>query len=92
MPIGDGSVDWRGFIATLAEGDFAGCMMIERECGEDRIGDVRKAIDRLSATMRDLAQGARRVAMVTGITMAEDVAARVRELRKRIHHATGQEG
>lgn len=55
VAIGDGDVDWRGFLRALAEGDFEGNLVIEREAGEDRVGDVRKAIERLTKIMDELA-------------------------------------
>ena len=43
-----------------AEGDFRGHLVIEREAGQDRVGDVRKAIERLEWEARVLnASGAR---------------------------------
>jgi len=51
VAIGDGEVDWKNFLKTLAEGDFKGNLVIEREAGQDRVGDVRKAIERLSKLM-----------------------------------------
>jgi sugar phosphate isomerase/epimerase len=52
VPIGEGQVDWAAFIETLAGGDFRGHLVIEREAGQDRAGDVRKAIDRLGKIMQ----------------------------------------
>lgn len=51
MPIGDGQVDWEAFIRVLAESDFKGHLVIEREAGQDRVGDVRKAVERVSKVM-----------------------------------------
>ena len=51
VPIGDGDVDWKPFMDTLAAADFTGSLVIEREAGEDRVGDVRTAIERMSAIM-----------------------------------------
>jgi len=45
VPLGEGDVDWPGFFAALAEGDYAGDLIIEREAGNDRIADIEKAIE-----------------------------------------------
>lgn len=54
MPVGEGSVDWVAFISVLAEGGYTGNMYIEREGGDERIGDAKKAIDVITAAMRDV--------------------------------------
>ena len=51
VPIGEGQVDWKAFMQVLAEGNFAGNLVVEREAGQDRAGDVRKAIERLGKLM-----------------------------------------
>lgn len=51
VPIGEGEVDWKAFMKTLADADYTGDLVIEREAGQDRVGDVRKAIDRMTALM-----------------------------------------
>lgn len=51
VPIGEGQVDWKAFMRVLAEADFQGNLVIEREAGQDRVGDVRKAIERISKLM-----------------------------------------
>ncbi|MCE9589551.1 MAG: sugar phosphate isomerase/epimerase [Planctomycetes bacterium] len=51
VPIGEGEVDWKSFMKVLAEADYKGDLVIEREAGQDRVGDVRKAIERLSKLM-----------------------------------------
>ncbi len=51
-PIGEGEVDWKAFLRTLAEADYTGNLVIEREAGGDRAGDVRRAIERLIAMMQ----------------------------------------
>jgi L-ribulose-5-phosphate 3-epimerase len=37
-----GEVDWRAFFATLGPG-FTGTLALEREAGDDRVGDLRAA-------------------------------------------------
>lgn len=51
MPVGEGSVDWEAFVGVLAEGGYTGDMFIEREGGDDRLGDAQKAIDRITKAM-----------------------------------------
>lgn len=51
VPIGEGQVDWKSFIQVLSEGDFQGHLVIEREAGQDRVGDVRRAIAHVSQFM-----------------------------------------
>ncbi len=41
--VGTGEVDWPAFFAALSEGDFAGYLCIEREAGDDRVGDIKTA-------------------------------------------------
>jgi len=43
MAGGEGAVDWPAFFAVLNEAGFDGDLVIEREAGDDRIGDIRKA-------------------------------------------------
>jgi L-ribulose-5-phosphate 3-epimerase len=49
--VGTGAVDWDRFVNILAEVDFAGSYIFEREAGDDRIGDITKGIARLTAAM-----------------------------------------
>jgi len=43
--VGTGAVDWDAFLAALDEGGFEAEMCIEREAGDDRVGDIGKARD-----------------------------------------------
>ncbi|QDU67858.1 sugar phosphate isomerase/epimerase family protein [Engelhardtia mirabilis] len=45
VPVGTGEVDWTAFFAVLAAAGFGGDLMIEREAGDDRPGDMRLAAD-----------------------------------------------
>jgi len=45
VPLGEGGVNWASYIARLKAAGYNGAFTIEREAGEDPIGDVRKAID-----------------------------------------------
>lgn len=40
MPLGEGQVDMPGFVAKLKEIGYTGPLTIEREAGDDRIGDI----------------------------------------------------
>ena len=51
MPVGAGDVDWRAFLDALAAQGFSGNLIIEREGGANRGGDVPTAIDHLSKLM-----------------------------------------
>ncbi len=51
VPIGEGQVDWKAFMQVLAEADYRGNLVVEREAGQERAADVRKAIERLSKLM-----------------------------------------
>jgi L-ribulose-5-phosphate 3-epimerase len=43
VPVGDGAVDWPAFFATLRESAPASPLIIEREEGDDRVADIRRA-------------------------------------------------
>ena len=43
--VGTGAVDWRAFLAALVDAPAPLRLVVEREAGEDRIGDVRAAIE-----------------------------------------------
>jgi sugar phosphate isomerase/epimerase len=52
VPLGMGKVDFRGVIAALEKGGFTGALIIEREAGNDRAGDIlagRRFLDDLLA-------------------------------------------
>ena len=49
--VGEGQVDWPAFVRTLAEGGYTGDLLVEREWGEDRVGDARKAIEAITRAM-----------------------------------------
>ena len=40
---GTGEVDWRAFLATLRELNYAGDLAVEREAGNQRVADIRTA-------------------------------------------------
>ncbi|HOF86983.1 MAG TPA: sugar phosphate isomerase/epimerase family protein [Armatimonadota bacterium] len=43
-PLGEGDVDWPHYVARLKAAGYAGAYTIEREAGDDPIGDVARAI------------------------------------------------
>ena len=43
VPAGTGQVDWRAFFATLAQLNFSGAAVIEREADNQRLADIRAA-------------------------------------------------
>jgi L-ribulose-5-phosphate 3-epimerase len=43
VPVGTGEVDWDGFFRVMNAKGLAVGMMIEREAGDDRVGDIRTA-------------------------------------------------
>ena len=45
LPIGDGDVDWNGYLKALKEIGYTGFLTIERECGENPVSDIVKAVD-----------------------------------------------
>lgn len=54
--VGTGEVDWVAFVRILAEADFEGGYIFEREAGDDRIGDIAQGIAALTAAIEE-AQG-----------------------------------
>lgn len=51
VPVGEGEVDWKAFIAQLRVGGLRGGLLIEREAGGQRVADVRKAVELLRGLM-----------------------------------------
>ena len=43
VPVGTGEVDWDGFFAVMQKTGLSVGMMIEREAGDDRVGDIKVA-------------------------------------------------
>jgi len=48
VPVGTGEVNWRQFFDVLRSGNYSGDLVIEREAGNDRAGDIRIAKEYLS--------------------------------------------
>lgn len=53
--VGTGQVDWVAFVRILAEADFEGSYIFEREAGDDRVGEIAKGIETLKAAMAEVA-------------------------------------
>ncbi|MFN3166811.1 MAG: sugar phosphate isomerase/epimerase family protein [Phycisphaeraceae bacterium] len=43
VAVGTGEVNWEAFFKTLKQGGYQGDLVIEREAGDDRIGDIKQA-------------------------------------------------
>jgi L-ribulose-5-phosphate 3-epimerase len=56
-PLGKGAVDLPAFVAKLKQIGYTGPLVIEREAGEDRIGDIRRAKRLLQKLTKQLLQG-----------------------------------
>jgi sugar phosphate isomerase/epimerase len=50
--VGTGQVDWKAFLRLLAEGDFSGGLVFEREAGTERVGDIRAGKANLEKLLR----------------------------------------
>jgi L-ribulose-5-phosphate 3-epimerase len=53
--VGTGQVDWAAFVRILAQADYEGDYIFEREAGDDRVGDIAKGITALQAAMQQVA-------------------------------------
>jgi L-ribulose-5-phosphate 3-epimerase len=45
VPLGEGWVDWPRYVNILRDGGFNGYFAIEREVGQDRVGDARRGVE-----------------------------------------------
>jgi sugar phosphate isomerase/epimerase len=52
--VGTGQVDWPAFVRVLAEADYSGDYIFEREAGNDRVGDIAQGIAALKAAMEQV--------------------------------------
>lgn len=48
VPIGQGAVDWPAFIKVLKDNAYDGDLIIEREAGDDRMKDIKTAVEFIS--------------------------------------------
>lgn len=53
--VGTGEVDWVAFVRILAEANFDGGYIFEREAGADRVGDIAQGIRALTTAMEEVA-------------------------------------
>lgn len=44
VPLGHGDVDWLGYLETLEEIEYRGWLTVEREQGDDRLGDIKAGV------------------------------------------------
>ena len=44
VPLGEGEVDWTAYMNALKEIGYDGFLTIERECGDDPVADIKKAV------------------------------------------------
>ena len=51
VPLGQGQVPWDGYLAALRKAGYDGFLTIERECGSDREGDIRQAVEFLKSKL-----------------------------------------
>ena len=56
--VGTGQVDWNAFVRILAEADFSGGFIFEREAGANRIGDIKQGMAALAAAIETVNAGA----------------------------------
>ncbi|NJL31061.1 MAG: sugar phosphate isomerase/epimerase [Phycisphaerales bacterium] len=52
VAVGEGAVNWQAFTRVLREGCFAGDLVIEREHGDNRVMDIRKAVEFISSLQK----------------------------------------
>ena len=45
VPLGEGDIDWVRYVGILRAGGYDGYFAVEREGGEDKLGDVLRAVD-----------------------------------------------
>lgn len=52
VPLGEGAVDWDGYLKALSDVGYEGFLTIEREVGDDPETDIRKAVRFLQSRIR----------------------------------------
>ena len=57
LPLGIGGVPFPEYLTALKEIGYDGFLTIERECGEDRFGDIKTAADFLNKQLKNLYGG-----------------------------------
>lgn len=58
VPLGEGWVDWPRYLRLLKENGYNGYLAIEREGGEDRVGEISRGAQFLKEQLRQLEHGA----------------------------------
>lgn len=56
VPLGEGWVDWPKYFQILQEIGYTGALAIEREAGDDPVGEIQHAVDFLKAQLKQLKQ------------------------------------
>ncbi len=51
VPIGEGDVDFKRYLAALDKAGYSGYLTVEREAGDNRVGDIKKGIKYLKDVM-----------------------------------------
>jgi len=54
VAVGTGEVDWPAFLGILADSHFTGPLVVEREAGEDRLGDIRTAVEFITKNLKEM--------------------------------------
>jgi len=54
VPLGEGWVDWQRYLQLLQESGYDGYLAIEREAGDDAVGDISRAAEFLREQLRVL--------------------------------------
>ena len=54
VPLGEGQVDWQGYISALKEIGYDGFLTIERETGENPTADIHKAVGFLKTLYQNI--------------------------------------
>ena len=52
LPLGEGDVDWPKYLQALQEIGYDGFLTIERECGENPVDDIEKAVEFLQNQLK----------------------------------------
>lgn len=56
VPLGEGWVDWPKYFQILQEIGYTGALAIEREAGDDPVGEIQHAVDFLKAQLKQQKQ------------------------------------
>ena len=53
VPLGEGQVDWKGYLQALKDIGYDGFLTIERECGDDPAADIVMAVSFLQNQLKN---------------------------------------